>query len=119
MRNDKKNNGTRIHNGVHPSNGLHFWAHFSVERPLYYLKKIVINTWKYLNSGDALKIHYSDPNSNCTSGFVARNHAQMTINSSNSVTITSKLLLGSLHGKLCLYRQGVLDLPSVDEKTGF
>jgi hypothetical protein len=53
--------------------------YFSVERPLYYLNKIWKNTWKYLNFGDALKIHCSDPNYDCTSGLSSKNHAKMTI----------------------------------------
>jgi hypothetical protein len=45
MRNNKKKNCTRLDNKVHPNNGLCLWAHFSVERPLYYLNK---NWHKYM-----------------------------------------------------------------------
>jgi hypothetical protein len=38
-RNNKKNNCTRLDNGVCPNSGLCLLAHFSVKRLVYYLKK--------------------------------------------------------------------------------
>jgi hypothetical protein len=46
-------------------------------RGLYIIStKIGINTWKYLKSENGLKICHSDPNYDCTSGFMVRNGAK-------------------------------------------
>jgi hypothetical protein len=63
--------------------------------------KIDINAWKYLNYGDALEIHYLDPHSDYTSGFMARNCEKLSINWSNYVTITYGAILGSMLQNSC------------------
>jgi hypothetical protein len=48
--------------------------------------KIGINTWLYLETKKALKIHYLDVNSNYSNGFAERNREKMFVHMSNSVT---------------------------------
>jgi hypothetical protein len=49
----------------------------------------------------AFNLRCSNPNYNCTIGFLANNRVEMTILSSSFVTITSRPLLGSLPRETC------------------
>jgi hypothetical protein len=55
-------------------------------RGLYIISaKIGTNTWLYLKTENGIKIHCLDANFDYTIGFVARNHAKMTVKTSNFV----------------------------------